>query len=127
MAVFGSPTGPLYPLGQIVVTTAGTPVPLSVNVSVNDAFGTVANPSPLKCCKVIVSADPGNTANKSVYLCFAGQAAAQGNGTSVILQVPTGTTRILESQNLQAIFTVNSFTLDADVNGSKAFVTLQMV
>ena len=124
MPAWGSVYGPVYPLGKITVTTAGTPIALNINVPVIDKTGTN---TPLKCAKIKVMADPGNTAAKSIYLIFTGQAAAASSGTSVCLQVPPGQERTLETANLEPLFSVDKFSLDADVNGLVAFVTLVMV
>lgn len=122
---FGSPSGPIYPLGLITVTTAGTPVALTANVSGNGAFGTSASPAPIVANQIIVSAPAANTGD--IQLIFTGQAAATGSGTSVIMNVPKGTTQFLRSPNLSNPFTVTGMSLDGTHSGDTAWVSLGIV
>lgn len=122
---FGSPTGPIFPLGLLTVATAGTPIPLTTNVSGNTAFGTPASPS-LICANQIIICNPSGSLS-DVQLCYVGQAAASGSGTSVILNIPMGTTLKLEAPNLSNPFQINRLRLDATTSGAAAYITLVIV
>lgn len=122
---FGNPLGPIYPLGLITVAAAGTPVLLTTNVVGTTAFGTVASPS-LICANQIIICNPSGSLS-DVQLCYVGQAAASGSGTSVILNIPMGTTLKLEAPNLSNPFQINRLRLDATTSGAAAYITLVIV
>lgn len=122
---FGSALGPIYPLGLISVTTAGTPVALTVNVVGTTAFGTPASPAPLSANQIIVMAPSTNTGD--VQLVFKSQAATAGSGASVILNVPKGAAMKLESPQLSNPFAIAQLGLDATSSGDKAYITLVIV
>ena len=120
---FGSPSGPLYPLGPIAVATPGTPVPLSQNVPITTAFGTSTSPAPMVATKLIFSAPSSNTG--LIYLCFKGGSKALGN--SVILALIPGQVFILESPQLSNPFMLNQLVIDADVATNFVYVTAVIV
>jgi len=119
---FGSTSGPIYPLGLLVVAAAGTPVALTANVGGSTAFGTGASPAPIVASQIIISVPSTNTGD--VQLCFTGQAAASGSGTSVIVNVPKGTVYTLASPQLSNPFEIGRMKLDATNSGDSAYVTL---
>jgi len=120
---FGNTSGPVYPLGLFTVATVGTVIPLDTNVPITDATGTAANKAPIKATQIKVM---NASATGNIFLVFKATTAAANNGTGVILHVPPLSERTLESTNGGMAFTVTSYGLDTDVNGTKAFVTLVM-
>lgn len=128
---WGSTSGPVYPLGLITVTTAGTVVALTVNVPLDTAWGTATGGIPglttsgkrstLCANRIVCMAPSSNTGD--VYLVFKGQAAGTAGGSSVILSIPKGQVRVLESPQLSNPFQLDQFGVDADTNGDKLYVT----
>lgn len=120
---FGNSNGPIYPLGLLTVATVGTVIPLSQNVPITDNTGTAANPAPIKCSQIKVQ---NASASGNLFLVFKTSTAVANNGTAVILFVPPLQERTLESPNGGMAFTVTSYGLDTDLNGTKGYVTLVM-
>lgn len=122
MAINGIPTGPIYSLGLITVTTAGTPVELSQNVSTTTGFGTAASPSPLVFYKIIVT---NNSASGTLFLIHKGSGAATANsGVGVILAVAPGATGWFDAPQTSNPFDITKMQADSDVSGTAAYVTL---
>lgn len=120
---FGNTSGPVYPLGLFTVAAIGTVIPLDTNVPITDATGTAANKAPIKCSQIKVN---NASATGNLYLVFKTSTAAANNGTAVILFIPPLQERTLESPNGGMAFTVTSYGLDTDANGTKGYVTLIM-
>ena len=127
---FGSVTGPVYCLGKLTVATVGTVVPLNTNVEIFTGFGTPTTGVPglttsgqrsTMCANRIKVANASATGN--LFLVFKGQAAAAGNGTSVVLVIPPNSERVLECPNLSNPFQLDQFALDTDANGTVGYVT----
>lgn len=118
----GSQTGPVYCLGLIAVTTAGTPVPLSTNVPTTGAFGTASSPNPVMCNKIRVRTPSTNTG--FIYLVING--GSKSVSTSVVLAVPPGTVDELALTPLNNGLSLEAFSLDADTSGNSAYVTAVM-
>lgn len=132
---WGSPTGPVYPLGLFTVATAHTVVTLDANVPITNAFGTASggikglsttgSPAPILCNQIKCMAPSANTGD--VYLVFKGQASNGTGGTSVILSIPKGTERVLIFPYQMNGFSVDQYAIDADTNSDKCYVTLVIV
>ncbi len=122
MAQLFNKSGPLYSLGLITVTNAGTPVALDVNVSVADNTGAGVTQPPLKCRTIKVFASVDNT--KEFFIVYKTTAAGTGNGTSVILAVAPGRSEQLEASDGSMAFTLNNLGADAITNGNKAWVSV---
>jgi hypothetical protein len=120
LTLSGSPTGPVYSLGLITVTTAGTPVLLSsAGVSLTSGFGTAANPSPICCLKIRVHPLSSNTGR--FYLVFKG--GNKGTSYNVALVAEPGITEELAFPQLSNGLLLTSYNADADVSGNAAYVT----
>lgn len=121
-----------FPLGLLTVTTPGTPIPLSTNVSLNTVWGTPTggvhglttsgSPSTLNCNVVKVMAQPGNSG--PVFLVYKGQGYNGTGGTSVILAVPPGDQREIVSYSGTRPFQVDQMGLDAVNASDAAYVTV---
>ena len=132
---WGNNSGPVYPLGLFTVTTAGTVILLSANVPLITAWGTAVGGiaglttsgqrSTLCANRIICMAPSANTGD--VYLVYKGQAAATAGGSSVILSIPKGQVRVLESPQLSNPFQLDQFGVDADTNGDKLYITTVIV
>ena len=134
----GNVNGGVYPLGKFSVTT-GTTQLLSANVPITDNSGIPAagipgsnigsgTPSPFKCNRVLVMTPTTNTGNIFLIMNVPTTATAAGNsGANVILAVPPGTVREISSPNLNNMFTLKSFALDADAAAQVCWVTVVII
>lgn len=116
---FGAPTGPVYSLGLITVTTAGTPVLLSQNVPTTSGFGTSATPSPIVCNRLFIF----NKGSGNLFLVHKGTTAAANNGTGVVLVVGPSSYGWIEYPQLSNPFALTNYELDTDTNGTAGYVT----
>ena len=123
-AIFGSSTGPVYPLGLVKVVSSGTPTPIFSNLPTAGQVVGYARNAPIQACKIKVMAPSANAGD--VYLTYVAQGYASTNGVSVVLCVPKGTERILDSPQLTNPFQVSAFGLDG-ATGDGAFITLVIV
>jgi len=135
---FGNPSGPLYPLGKIIVAAAGTPVLLSQNVPITTGFGTpttgipglTTSGSKMAICanQLICRSYPTNAG--FTYLVMLGSAAQPGSKAvpnSIILPFAPGDFFNLSVPNLSNPFVLTQFAIDADTNNNAIQITAVIV
>lgn len=122
---FGSITGPIYPLGKIVVATPGTPVPLSQNVSLVAPSGTATSNAPVTFNQLIITTPSGNTG--LTYLVFNPGNKNSTNGTAVIVAIPPSSLFVLADTQMRQWASANQISLDADTASNSAYVTAIIV
>ena len=123
----GSQTGPIYCLGDINVAVAGTPAPLSQNVSTDGGFGTAATPSPICANQIIFHALAGNTGASYIILGVGNTKASPAAGGAIVKRLAPGETYTLTTTNLSNPFQLKQFMIDADTNANKVTVTAVIV
>jgi len=132
---FGNPTGPLYPLGKIIVATPGTVVPLSQNVPITTGFGTPTAGLPLyttqgapagMCAnQLIIRSYPTNSGY--TYLCMKGTAAQPGSKAvpnSILIPLAPGDFFNLASPQLSNPFVLTQLVVDADTASNALQITV---
>ncbi len=120
----GNLLGATFPLGFVKVTTPGTAVPLSTNVSVNTGSAPGSSIAvPATANEIIVSAPSANTGD--VFLTFgAGNSkTTPANGTGVVLCVPKGTTQRLSCPVGSSPYQLALYSIDALNANDGAYVT----
>jgi len=115
----GNQTGPLYLGGDVNVAVAGTPAPLSQNVSTDGSFGTAATPSPICACEIIFHALATNTGLSYVLLGVSNTKASPAAGGAIVLRLAPGERYTLTTPNLSNPFQLKQFMIDADTNANK--------
>jgi hypothetical protein len=144
LSVLQQPFGNAWPLGFVAVAANGTPVNLMVNVDANNTYGPSNPTTPYtpRCRKIVLQGmKPGNSNNGMipntgyVYLLAAlGPGAANNNaggpqnrtdsGAMYAVLPPGGIVVIPVAENEGPGISPYGFTLDSDVNGEGALVTL---
>lgn len=118
---FGNILGPIYPLGKIIVATAGTPVTMDQNVPIKTAFGTAGSNAYGTINQLIITTPSTNTG--LTYLVFKGGNKNSTNGTAVIVAIPAGSLFVLAATQMSNMFALDQVALDADTNANAAFIT----
>lgn len=132
MTVFGSPTGIIYPLGLIVVSTPGTPVALSQNVPITTGFGTAANPAPMRANEIVFKARGGtsgtgsNVANTGNIYIIWGKNGSRTVQNSILMDLAPGNGFVLSSAAFNNPLSLDQVFIDADTGNDavRVFVML---
>ena len=122
---FGNSTGPLYPLGKLIVATPGTSILLSQNVPITTGFGTptggvpslttAGSPSGMCANQLICRSYPANAGY--TYLVMKGTVAQPGNKNvpnSIVMIFAPGDFFNLSVPQLTNPFVLTALAIDAD-------------
>jgi len=139
-SVLQSKRGPIWPLGSIVVTSAGTPVnlmslvdPTSVNAPQTATPGTAgADEYTVKCNQIIIQGVRSNSGNGltnntgNIYLILKGKGSNNRTDTGcIIAQIATGQTLVIAPAAMNVeVFNPYLLWLDADNANDAGQVTL---